>query len=239
MAWICEITVTGDATRSAGIEAWRLTEAPVRLARCKGLVSLDCYAPAADEPHDPYNPREKPPLLILLADFDSEDSLRCAMGGGRMVADLLSAAPQGLGLSANAFRREFYPVGGKAGSLTAPVSYVVRYTRPAEDEALFVREYVDGHPPTQARFPKIRSVMCYFPLRDVAVSGWPARDYLIGNEVVFDSVADFNSAMQSPAREELREHFRAFPAFAGTVSHFLMRRERLRDRTQIAAGALQ
>lgn len=239
MAWICEITVTGEPTRSAGIEAWRLTEAPARLARCDGLVSLDCYAPAEDEPDDPYNPREKPPLLILLADFDSEDSLRCAMGGGRMVADVLAAAPRGLGLSASAFRREFYPVGGKAGPLTAPFSYVVRYTRPAEDEALFVRDYVDGHPLTQARLPNIRSIMCYFPLRDVAVPGWPARDYLIGNEVVFDSVDDFNAAMRSPAREELREHFRAFPPFAGTVSHVLMRRERLCDRPGIAAGALQ
>ena len=66
------------------------------------------------------------------------------------------------------FERHFYPVGrrDRARTATAPFSYVVRYHRPAEDEAAFIRNYVDTHPPTLGKLPGIRSVMCYFPQAD-------------------------------------------------------------------------
>jgi hypothetical protein len=51
-------------------------------------------------------------------------------------------------------------------------------------------------------------------------------NYLIGNEVVFDNIADLNVSMQSPVREELRKHYREFPAFSGAVTHFPMQRTR-------------
>ena len=50
---------------------------------------------------------------------------------------------------------------------------------------------------------------------------------MLGNEVVFDCVEDFNTAMQSPVRHEMREHFHSFPKFSGAVTHFAMLRERL------------
>ena len=43
---------------------------------------------------------------------------------------------------------------------------------------------------------------------------------MLGNEVVFDSVQDFNVAMQSPLRHEMRAHFHTFPKFSGAVTHF-------------------
>ena len=49
---------------------------------------------------------------------------------------------------------------------------------------------------------------------------------MIGNEVVFDDVAAFNTAMQSPVRQELRRHFREFPPFSGRNTHFAMDRTR-------------
>ena len=52
-------------------------------------------------------------------------------------------------------------------------------------------------------------------------------DYLIGNEVAFDSVDAFNAAMRSPARDELRARSATLPAYGGNGSHVLMRRERL------------
>ena len=85
-----------------------------------------------------------------------------------------------------------------------------------EDEAAFIRNYVDTHPPTLGTLPGIRSVMCYFPL-DMATPAWRRPDYMIGNEVVFDSVAAFNAAMQSPVRQELRRHFREFPRSPGAT----------------------
>ena len=50
---------------------------------------------------------------------------------------------------------------------------------------------------------------------------------MIGNEVVFDDVAAFNAAMQSPVRQELRRHFHEFPPFSGRNTHFPMNRTRL------------
>src|SRR4029079_12134000 len=102
-------------------------------------------------------------------------------------------------LAGTAMERRFYPVADEAAAaLRAPFSYVVRYHLPAEDEAAFVANYVASHPPTLARLPAIRNIMCYFPLRMPSPAGLPDPDYLIGNEVVFDDVAAFNRAMASP-----------------------------------------
>jgi hypothetical protein len=67
--------------------------------------------------------------------------------------------------------------------------------------------------------------MCYFPVTAPASRYKPA-EYMIGNEVVFDSLDDFNLAMQSPVRQELRQHFHEFPAFTGLNTHFPMTRVR-------------
>ena len=228
MGWICEIAFAGDAGDSAPLAGW--LPAADQLGIVEGIISLDAYSPAEEEARDPHNPREHPPLLMLVADFESRDGLRKAMTGG-VLAGLLAAVPPRIRATASALKREFYPVEGRSpGTLAAPVSYVVRYVRPAADEALFVSNYVNSHPATQARLPRIRAIMCYFPVHEFEVPGCPAMDYLIGNEVVFDTVDDFNAAMQSPAREELRAHYREFPPFSGTTSHFLMRRERLYER---------
>ncbi len=103
---------------------------------------------------------------------------------------------------------------------------MVRYHKPAEDEAAFIRNYVDTHPPTLGKLPGIRAVMCYFPQASRRTGVQPA-DYMIGNEVVFDDVAAFNAAMQSQVRQELRRHFREFPPFTGRNTHFPMNRTRL------------
>ena len=76
-----------------------------------------------------------------------------------------------------------------------------------------------------AKLPGIRSVMCYFP-QDILMPTVPTADTMIGNEVVFDDVAAFNIAMQSPVRQELRRHFREFPPFSGRNTHFAMSRTR-------------
>lgn len=227
MGWVCEITLGGDAEKNASLVKRLSSESAARLAAFDGIASLDAYFPADEDPRDPHNRKEQPPLLILIADFDGEHALGKAMGNPAL-AELLNGVPPQTEITASGFRREFYSTGdGQAGRLAAPVSYVVRYVRPAADEELFIGEYVRTHPTTQARLPGIRSIMCYFPLHGLTVPGCPAVDYLIGNEVVFDSVDDFNAAMQSPAREELRAHYREFPPFSGSTSHVLMRRERL------------
>lgn len=224
LSWICEIAVTGDARRARSLARW-LGETLPGFRSLAGLLSLDVYVPANGESRDPYNRDEAAPLMLVLAGFTSEKALRKAMAGRKLV-EALGALPAGTRATANAFRQTFHAPDGN-GSMPGAVSYVVRYLRPAEDEEAFVRAYVDSHPPIEARLPGIRSVICYLPLRNMPESGYPSMDYLIGNEVVFDSVDAFNAAMQSPAREELRAHFHQLPVFSGGSTHFLMQRERL------------
>ena len=105
------------------------------------------------------------PLFIAMLAFPLA---RRAGAGDRQARNSRSASAAGrpdLAWTGSSFERHFYPVGGatEPAPLTAPFSYVVRYHKPAEDEAAFIRNYVDTHPPTLGKLPGIRAVMCYFP----------------------------------------------------------------------------
>lgn len=225
MSFVHEIALTGDMAQVEPARAWFRAGPAAFLAKLPGLSACDLYRPV-DGTHDPYNKDEGPPPLIVLAEFQSRDDLTAAVPAFEQG---LAQLPAGIGATATAMQRRFYPVAGEAvpGPLRAPFCYVVRYHRPAEDEAAFVAHYVGDHPRLEASFPRIRSIMCYFPLAEPASRHYPRADYMLGNEVVFDSVDDFNAAMQSPVRHEMRAHFHSFPKFSGRVTHFAMVRERV------------
>jgi uncharacterized protein (TIGR02118 family) len=222
MDWVCEIACTGEPNRAEDARAWVDAVVPTWNALA-GLTALDLYRPVEGRARDPFNDDGSGPLFIAMLAFPTREALRQAMA-----KPAFSALPPGLVFTGTCFERRFYPVSGeaKASPLTAPFSYVVRYYRPADDEPAFIKNYVETHPPTLATLPGIRSVMCYFP-QDIVAPTLPAADYMIGNEVVFDSVEVFNTAMQSPVRQELRRHFHEFPRFTGRNTHFPMNRTRL------------
>ena len=222
--WVFELVCTGAAGRIDEAVAWA-NRAARGWAALPKLATLDLYAPVTGGAHDPFNDDGPGPLFIAMLAFSSREALAAALASPELTSSL-RGRPGDLAWTGSAFERHFYPVGGKTDPLTAPFSYVVRYHKPAEDEAAFIRNYVDTHPPTLATLPGIRSVMCYFPL-PIAAQGLAAADYIIGNEVAFDSVAAFNTAMQSPVRQELRRHFHEFPPFSGINTHFPMNRRRL------------
>jgi len=223
MSWICEIALTGDPSQRSSVTAW-LDRAAQELPALAGLRGLDAYTPSEQAAQDPYNGGETPPLLLLLAAFADEAALRRAMANPRLDA-WLSARPVGAAVTVSGLRRSFHPPDA-TGAMPAPVSYVVRYLLPADDAAAFQRAYMADLLPIQARLPGIRSILCYLPVSGAA-GRWPAMDYLIGNEVAFDSVDAFNAAMRSPARDDLRARSATLPAYSGNGSHVLMRRERL------------
>jgi uncharacterized protein (TIGR02118 family) len=222
--WVFELVCTGPAGRMGDAIAFANRAARGWLALPK-LAALDLYAPVVGGAYDPFNDDGPGPLFIAMLAFPSRDALAAALADPALTLSL-AGRPEDLAWTGSAFERHFYPVGGKAAPLAAPFSYVVRYHKPAEDEAAFIRNYVATHPPTLAMLPGIRSVMCYFP-RPLAAQGVPSADYIIGNEVAFDNVAAFNAAMQSPVRQELRRHFHEFPPFSGRNTHFPMNRTRL------------
>jgi len=225
MSWICEIALTGDGARRRSVISWLSRSAP-RLAALAGLRTLDAYTATEETARDPHNSGEIPPLLLLLAAFADEAGLRRALADPAL-DDWLAARPAGTAATVSGLRRSFHPPDSE-GTMPAPVSYVVRYLLPADDAAAFRRAYEASLVPIQTRLPGIRSILCYLPVPATA-PGWPAMDYLIGNEVAFDSVDAFNAAMASPAREDLRARSRTLPAYSGNGSHALMRRERLFD----------
>ena len=222
MSWVCEVAMRGEANAGEPVWTWFKTNLARTWSELPDLSALDVYRPAQQAAHDPYNDDKHGPLLLAMPEFRSVEGLTAARP--RIEADL-AHLPSGITATVSGFERRLYPIAGKAAPMHAPFSYVVRYHRPAEDEKAFVANYVATHPQTQADLPKIRSILCYFP---VQMSGrLPDADYMIGNEVVFDTIGDFNAAMQSPVRQELRKHFHEFPKFSGAVTHFPMDRIRL------------
>jgi hypothetical protein len=231
MSWTYEITLRGAPDRGAGLQRWLEADAQEIFAGLPGLACLDLYTPADGPAHDPYTNDGAGPLMMLMLDFATRDALAAAVAGGSVRAAGDALAPD-IDATGTAFERRFYPAGEDAtpAPLRAPFSYVVRYHRPAGDEAAFVRNYLASHPPTEAKLPGIRSIMCYLPLDDVsagAAARLPSAGYMIGNEVVFDDIGAFNAAMASPVRQELRAHYNAFPRFTGANTHYPTIRRRL------------
>ncbi len=232
MSFAYEITLRGDADRATTLQTWLETAALTSFAGLPELSSLDVYTPAGGKARDPYNDDRAGPLMMLMLGFATRDALAAAIASG---AFAIAAPGRDVAATGAAFERRFYPVSADAAPapLQAPFSYVVRYHRPAEDEAAFVANYLATNPATEAKLPGIRSIMCYLPLDDMPAGGvkegpgnLPSADYMIGNEVAFDDIDTFNAAMASPVREELRAHYRAFPRFTGSNTHYPMIRRR-------------
>ena len=226
MDWAYELVCTGAVNSANDVPAWS-NAAGRAWSTLPGLSALDFYRPIAEGANDPFNTDGPRPRFIAMMAFASREALSEAIQSPEFALSL-DDRPVGLSLTGSGFERRFYPVADETapGPLTAPFSYVVRYYKPAEDEAEFIRNYVDTHPPTLAKLPGIRSVMCYFPV-PIAANDTAGAGYIIGNEVAFDDVAAFKAAMHSPVRQELRQHFHEFPHYSGLNTHFPMSRTRV------------
>jgi uncharacterized protein (TIGR02118 family) len=225
---VYEIAVRADADDADAVRRWFEAGPSILWRKFPQLLRFDAYVPSAGDANDPHVDDGVGPRLICMLSFSDADSLRSSIGETafkRGLADL----PPSVSVTAEAMVRKFYSVHGEAPEqvLEAPFSYVVRYHRPAEDERAFVEHYVADHPPLLARLPRIRSVLCDVPMAWCDPNGLPSPDYMLGNEVVFDSVDDFNAAMVSPVRDEIRAHYHQFPRFSGRNTHYPMMRTRL------------
>ena len=224
--FVYEISCSGDRSLEQAVWIWSGAVAIPAWAALPGLSAIDAYVMATSSTHDPFVDDGAGPLLMAMLHFNTAEQMSNAIAA---LAPSLKDLPQGVAVTGTPFERRLYPVGGEAkpGPLTAPFSYVVRYQRPADNEAEFVSHYVADHPPLLAKLPEIRSVLCYLPLDAPAAPALPTANTMIGNEVAFDSPEAFNAAMASPVRAELRAHFRTFPKFTGRTTHFPMMRRRL------------
>ena len=234
--FVYEIACSGERDLEEAVRIWSDAVAMPAWTALPGLFAVDAYVMATGGTHDPFVDDGAGPLLLAMLQFNTAEQMSRAIAGAAF-ARSLEGRPQGVAITGTPFERRLYPVGGETmpGPLTAPFSYVVRYHRPADDEAEFVAHYLADHPPLLAKLPEIRSVLCYLPLDPPATPALPAADIMIGNEVAFDSPEAFNTAMASPVRAELRAHFRTFPKFSGRNTHYPMMRRRLHPSTQKVA----
>jgi uncharacterized protein (TIGR02118 family) len=226
---VYEIAVRAGADATETIRRW-FESAPTELwCRLPQLQGLDAYFPSAEDARDPHVDDGVGPRLLCMLSFSDAGSLRRALDEPAFRRGLDGLASNA-SVTAEAMVRKFYTAAGETDGqvLEAPFSYVVRYHRPAEDERAFVEHYLADHPALLSRLPKIRSVLCYLPISWRDPNGLASPDYMLGNEVAFDSVDDFNAAMISPVRHELRAHYRRFPSFSGRNTHYPMMRTRLR-----------
>ena len=132
-------------------------------------------------------------------------------------------------LGHEAMERVCYPVAGETGprDLTAPISYVVRYHYPANDVKRFIEHYTGHHPQIETGFPGIANVMCYLPIKWQDPTALPCLGYMLGNEVVFESVEHLGMALKSPVMTDMIADFEQFPTFHGHNTHYPMRRTRV------------
>ncbi|MGI9344028.1 MAG: EthD family reductase [Gammaproteobacteria bacterium] len=204
------------------------------LTASAGLRFVETYRPAAD---DVPTFQDGPGLpLIVELNFDSLNDAKASIESAAFRA-ALTPDPSATGLLESAtldvFTPEHYAVPGhpEPPPRAAPLSFVVRYNRPVEDEAEFVDFYTRNHPPLLARFPRIRNVLCYRPVAIELPAGVSSSGAFLGNEVVFDSLGDLNQALASDVLDLVKADGRRFAAF-GSNTHHAMERTRVYARSE-------
>mgnify|MGYP003676265364 CR=1 FL=1 len=202
-----------------------------KLRALPGATYVDFYAPGGNVT-DPYLDDGAGPLLKVQIGFPTQGDMEAAMASETLRAfakDRVGCPLDKVEILHQGLAQEFFPVAGQAAPAPheAPVSYIVRYHRPAENEAAFRDHYVSHHPPILGKFEGIRNVICYYPVDHADPLDLPSCDYMLGNEVVFDNFDALDASLNSPVRHELREDFNTFPPFTGRNTHYPMQRRRI------------
>jgi len=107
------------------------------------------------------------------------------------------------------------------------VSYFVRYEGLPADRAAFDAHYAGPHADLLRDFPGIRSLILHGPV--TAKDPYPVTDaglHLL-SQMVFDSEAALQTALDSGARRSAFEDRANFPTFNGTIRHQAMRAEKI------------
>lgn len=216
--------IDGPAGQHEPLQAWADEVFSPALGSGGITRSIEVYSPHAVD--DPYLGRETGKLLIVEANFDTQQQLEAALAN-KEVANALAALPVGrnLQLTAEAFIVRHFPLlDGSTPARQAPVSFVVRYYRPIDQEEAFNNHYFAHHPPIMVHFPRIRNILCYVPVEWRDANQVAPTNSFLGNEIVFDSLEDLNAALTSEARHKLREDYYSFPHEGETSHHAMQRR---------------
>ncbi len=199
------------------------------LATIPGVERIDRYEPTefADDPYKDDRQEQVLTIQTVYRDIAALEQGLAAPAFQDLVKTVAGKATHRL--SHEAMEMLFYPVAdeSEARELRAPVSYVVRYHYPANDVNHFIDYYVNHHPQVERGFPAIANIMCYLPIKWRDPTDLPGLGYMLGNEVVFESVEDLSNALKSPVMVDMAADFDLFPTFHGHSTHYPMRRTRI------------
>lgn len=236
VSWVLEIAATGHTQLAAQVHAGFGPDALYVLLSLPGVIHVDIYSPAPGGARDPFVTHAAGPFFFAIAHFRTEPDLRTAISSDAF-GRWLARTPADMTLTATPMRGSVYAVDEPRAETGYPTyRYVVRYHGSRQEAASFANHYERTHPPLLARLPRIRAIECYRPIVALRALHCEPADYLVGNEVEFDSAEDFNTAMASPARAALRADFDALPRVFRNNTHFAMRRERHHASSRAAAG---
>ena len=197
------------------------------LAKESGIERIDRYDLA--EFDDPMTDDGRGPVLTIQTCYRDVKSLEQGLASEafkQLVASIDAAA--NVSISHDAMEMMFFPVADEdePGEWSAPLSYVVRYHHPTHELEAFVDFYITHHPQIERRFPGIRSIMCYVPIQWQDPTSIHCENYMLGNEVVFDSTEALAGALTSPVLVDMKADSANFPAY-GSNTHFPMHRRRV------------
>lgn len=195
-----------------------------------GVTSVELYVPAGIV--DPLIDEGAPPPLVAQLRFPNAATAEEGMASpvlARALDEVTAFAGAVRPRAADVVESHLYPEAGEADAsgTAVAVTYLVHYRRPADDEAHFVRYYLDNHPAIMARLPRIRRLEIYTPVAVSTAPPLPSADSMLICDVSFDSAAELDASLASDVRMLLREDFHSFPPYDGPVTHFAMRRLRL------------
>ncbi len=99
------------------------------------------------------------------------------------------------------------------------VSYFVRYRGSAADPSAFIARYRDQHATILRRLPQIKSLVLHTPVafRDPFLVRSGSSALLA--QMIFESPAALDAALQSRVRGEAREDLAHIGAFDGEITH--------------------
>ena len=194
-----------------------------RIIKNEIVSSVHLYTPCQNQELAPSD--QNPPRLTLELNCKTVTMIEMIL---RLISDKeWFVMPEGYSASHQVFDKIKYPCFGENNpeKRKAKISYVVRYSQPILDEKKFVKFYLTHHPQVLAHMPAIRNILCYVPLNWDDPLDLPNSNYIVGNEVVFDSLKDLKMALKSNARKRAREDMMANPVRPGPVTHFTLTRE--------------
>lgn len=216
------VTFPGPAGDAAALETAFVDGPLTGLAAAPGLRFIESYQPAGETPE--FQECASPPLLVEL-NLDEPEDAQQLLGSSRF-RDVLTLSEHGQA-TVDVFHAVQFPLPGHARPppRESPLSFVVRYYRPAPDQAAFVAFYTTNHPLLLARLPGIRNVLCYLPTGIPLPEGIESSGAFFGNEVVFDDLTALNHALASDILPQLRAEGKQFPPYGHNTHRAMLRRQ--------------